>query len=314
MKVCTGTKFNQQTKALAESLIGIIDSLKEYWPLTVRQVYYQAVAGLLIKNADSEYRKISRILTKLRRADALPWRCIEDRTRRTTEKRGVSNVQKWIEGEFEGFMNWKYYHRCLIQDQVVYCEVATEKDALASIIENVTWPYCTRLNVVRGQVSATMVNDIAARYDSAIMKGQVPVMLYLGDLDPSGVAIPKALQRNLWEHHSIKVEFKRLALNPELVSIYNLPISPDAAKCKDPNYKTWIDEYGQGQPPVELDALHPQDLGDIVEAGLRSVYNIEEMSEQQRQEKADREQIKQIREDILGYAINHYPNFFSYNQ
>ncbi len=111
------------------------------------------------------------LLTILRREDVLPWRAIEDRTRRTIDKRGVPDLQAFVEEQMEDFMDWRYYHRCLVRDQEVYVEVATEKDALARIFEEAVWPYCVRLNIVRGQVSATMVHDMGERFGRAVMNG-----------------------------------------------------------------------------------------------------------------------------------------------
>jgi alkylated DNA nucleotide flippase Atl1 len=166
---CTSANFDPSmfkgtNRDLAAALIEIINELRHYWPVTVRQAYYRAVAALLIENHLNEYRRISRILATLRREDKLPWHCIEDRTRRTVDKRGVPNVREHIEAQIEQFLNPRYYGRCYIQNQDAYVEVATEKDALASILEEAVWMYCTRLNVVRGQVSATMVNQMAVVY------------------------------------------------------------------------------------------------------------------------------------------------------
>ena len=66
--------FKGENRQFALQLIEIIHNLKEYWALTVRQVYYQAVAGLLIENKDSQYRRVSRVLTRLRRRCAF---CLE---------------------------------------------------------------------------------------------------------------------------------------------------------------------------------------------------------------------------------------------
>src|SRR5690606_5288667 len=160
----------------------------------------------------------------------------------------------------ERFMDWRYYHRCYVQRQNVYVEFATEKDALSKIVEDAVWTYCTRVNVVRGQVSATMVNEMAERFEEAAYRGQEPVLLYLGDLDPSGIAIPKALIRNMGDYHGVAVRLERVALLPQHVADFGLPVSVDAAKRTDNNYGAWVREYGAGQPAVELDALHPQQL------------------------------------------------------
>ena len=301
--------FKGANRELAQALIGITTDLRAYWPLTVRQVYYQAVSRLLVANRLNEYRRISRILTTLRRNDLLPWSAIEDRTRRTFDKRGMPNVMEYITSEMRTFLSPSGYGRCYIQDQDVYVEVASEKDALASILEEAVWPYCTRLNVVRGQVSATMVNAMAERFDKAIMLGKRPILLYLGDLDPTGAAIPKALIRNMADWHSVGAELRRVALNPEQVRQYNLPVSPDAAKEKDPNHSTWLREYGD-QAPVELDAIHPRDLTRITQDALGAVYDMSEVQEQKRREAAERGLLKRMRQDVEAFVMERYRPVF----
>lgn len=253
----TNDIFKGARRGLAVALAAIVTELREYWPLTVRQAYYQAVSRLVVQNNLNQYRRVSQVLTTLRRYDLLPWHAIEDRTRPMFDKRGRPDVRDFIQEQLEYFLNPGYYGRCYIQDQDVYVEVATEKDALSSIMSEAVWPFCTRLSVVRGQISATMVNAMAERFDRAIMRCKRPILLYLGDLDPSGVAIPKALQRNMAEWHDVEVELIRVALNPDQVERLGLPVSLDAAKKQDPNYRAWLAEYGD-QAPVELDALHPR--------------------------------------------------------
>ena len=303
--------FKGENRQFALQLIEIIHNLKEYWALTVRQVYYQAVAGLLIENKDSQYRRVSRVLTRLRRNDLLTWSSIEDRTRRTIDKRGIDGLQEFAEWHAKAFMNPQHYERCYVQKQSVYVEVATEKDALASIVEDAVKPYCTRLNVVRGQVSATMVETMARRFDEAIMKGQKPILLYMGDLDPSGVAIPRALKRNLYEHHSIDIELRRIALNPDQVKKYKLTESPDSAKKQDKNYKAWEKEYGN-QSPVELDALHPRDLKELVIAELNNAYDMDSFKKEMDKEAGEREQARRIQVDVHIFLKQNYPDVFAF--
>src|SRR5690606_35475531 len=87
--------FDGDNRVLAAALIEITNDLREYWPLTVRQIYYQVVARLLVPNEQNQYKRVSRVLTTLRREDVLDWAAVEDRTRRTIDKRGVSDLQAW---------------------------------------------------------------------------------------------------------------------------------------------------------------------------------------------------------------------------
>ncbi|MCF7996753.1 MAG: hypothetical protein K9L88_18260 [Chromatiaceae bacterium] len=307
----TSQLFKGANRELADALISIVTEMREYWPLTVRQVYYQAVSRLLVSNHINQYRKVSRNLTTLRRHDLLPWSAIEDRTRRTFNKRGMASVSDFIVGQLDEFLDYRRYGRCYIQDQDVYVEVATEKDALSSILSEAVWLFCTRLNVVRGQVSATMVNAMAERFDKAIMRGKHPVLLYLGDLDPTGAAIPKALIRNMAEWHGIEVELQRCALNPDQVDRYHLPVSPDAAKEQDPNYRAWRAEYGD-QAPVELDAIHPRDLTQLTQAALSAVYDMSEVDAQKAREAEERALLKRMKHKVEDFITAEFPEVFAH--
>ncbi len=301
----------EKRRNLANSILKIIDDLSDYHPLTVRQVYYQCVSKNLIKNDQNEYKKISGLLTDLRREDVLAWEAVTDLTRRTFGKRGLSNLQMFFKRELDSFMQYNQYQRCLVQRQSVYIEVTTEKDALSSIISGAIWMYCTRLNVVKGQCSSTMVNDMAGRFQDANTMGLKPVLIHLGDFDPTGMQIPKAIVRNLKEHHNVEVELIRAGLNLDQIEKYGLPMSLDAAKPKDPNTKKWLQEFGKDIRPVELDALHPRILQEITKNTLQSVYNVSDMIEQQEIENQEREKVKQIRKSVISFLKKEHADIFS---
>ena len=210
-------------------------AMEKYWPLTVRQVFYQLVAGLIIENSQNRYQSVSRLVTKLRRLGILPWECIQDRTRRLTDKRGFEDAGAFLRQQLTGLSSM--YDRCLVQNQGNYVEIFTEKDALAGIIEEVSWIYCVRIVVCRGQISATFLNNYAARARQTISRGQKPVILYFGDQDPTGARIPVAIKKNLLKYHNLDVHLDRIALNMNKVEEYELPHSVEAIKTKDPNYK-----------------------------------------------------------------------------
>ena len=312
-KTCISATFNKPSQKLARAIVESINDLHDHWPLTVRQVFYQMVARQVVENKQEQYRKVSRVLVKLREMDLVPWGAIADRTRRTTDKRGMSDVQEFLENEIKVLFNPKNYGRCYVQGQHVHVEVTTEKDALSTIMEEALWPFCVRLNVIRGQNSATMNHLIAERLADAGMRGKNPVLLHFGDLDASGVAIPKAIKRILWERHHVDADVRTIALTPDQVDRYNLPTSIEARKPKDPNYKTWLDEYGPAQPMVELDALHPKDLQNILTTGLMEVFDMERFDEERQNELEDRQLLKKIRRDCLDFLVRKYPEHFDHD-
>lgn len=116
------------------------------------------------------------------------------------------------------------------------------------------------------------------------MIGKNPILLHFGDLDPTGVQIPKSIQSGLLMHHGLDIEVLQVALTPQQCIDNNLPQSLDAAKPDDPNIARWYEEYGN-QSPTELDALHPEQLKTLVEDSLNEVYDVDEMDEQRLKER-----------------------------
>ncbi len=139
------------------------------------------------------------------------------------------------------------------------------------------------------------------------MNGQEPKLIYFGDLDPTGVTIPRALVRNMEDHHGVSVELVRASLNPEHIKEYNLPISVDAAKESDPNYKKWIAEYGD-TPATELDALHPKDLTELVENAIEKELDMTGVEGQRAKEKEERLILKRMQSNVHEYLRDEYPD------
>ena len=55
-----------ETETYLKKVLETIEGLRGYWPLTLRQIYYQLVAGLVIGNDINQYKKLSRVLTQAR--------------------------------------------------------------------------------------------------------------------------------------------------------------------------------------------------------------------------------------------------------
>lgn len=298
--------FRGDNRVLATQLMSLTQDFRDYWPMTLRGFYYQAVAALLIQNNESQYRRVGKILATLRRNDLIPWYCMEDKQRSTSKKRGRSDVSEFIADHMKVFLEPDCYQRCYIQEQPVHVELSVEKDALSTLVTKAAWMYCTRVSVTRGQVSATMLNNMAERFERAIMLDKEPVLLHFGDLDPTGVQIPKSIQEGLWMHHRIDVDVRQVALTPQQCIEHDLPQSLDAAKPGDPNIERWYDEYGL-QSPTELDALHPEKLKQLVKDSLNDVYDITEISAQQQTESDERDLLRNMRGKALDFLHQEFP-------
>lgn len=292
--------WTDKQKERANQVNEVANDLEAYWPLTLRQIYYQLVSRLQIKNTRSQYTMLSRLVKWMRIDGLLPWDAIEDRTRTVTDKRGFENLDSFIKQEMRSFL--KGYTRCLIQEQDKYIEVWTEKDALLGIFEEVVYPYCIRAVVCRGYSSVTFIADFFDRAEKAIMRDQMPIILYFGDLDPSGVQMLEATRETLENEMGLEgVEYKRIGLSPEQVEYYDLPQDPTAAKPADSRYKKYVEKYGT--IAVELDSIRPDLLQVLIRNAIEAEIDMDLFEDQKDQEYDDWDHLAFVRERMMD-ALN----------
>src|SRR6266496_2672324 len=101
-----GTRKNWTPKALAyvNQAGVVIDNLHTYWPLTLRQIYYQLVAALLIENNENEYKKLSRELTNARLDGFVDWDAMEDRSRTVLHSAGWCDKSHFVAQKISQFL------------------------------------------------------------------------------------------------------------------------------------------------------------------------------------------------------------------
>jgi len=222
----------------------------------------------------------------MRLCDWLPWKALEDRVRRVSQKRGWPDHSEFVEAHMDAFLEG--YERCYVQDQERYVELWTEKDALSLVFERVARPYCIRAVTCRGYQSVTFLDGFRRRAKAAMKQSQTPVILYFGDLDPSGVQMLEATKQTLEDEMGCcGVEYVRVALNPYQIS--NLPNDPTAVKTSDMRYKSYIERFGN--VAVELDALHPQTLQEMAVRAIESQFDMKRFQEQKEIEKMERKNL-----------------------
>ena len=291
-RVITWTRYRRKQ---AEQIIAVVNGLSDYWPLTLRQIYYRLVAAGIVANTRSKYNDLSKLIKQMRLDGIMPWEVMEDRVRRLSTKRGDEDAESFIEKQLGWFLNG--YSRCLVQGQENYVEVWVEKDALSRIFEDVAYPYCVRCVTCRGYQSMTFLKAYADRADTAMAKGQTPVVLYFGDLDPSGVQMFEAAQQTLKDELDvIGVDFIRVGLNPDHVAVHNLPNNPDALKWSDVRAKGYVKRFGE--IAVELDALHPAVLEAMAKEAIENQFDMALFEEQREIETQEREKIAAIKAKV----------------
>jgi len=265
-----------EVEARREALFAIIE---EGQPMTVRQVFYQATVRGLVEKAESGYAKVQTDLTVMRRAGTLPYSWLADNTRWQRKPRTFDSIEDALRNTAA------FYRKSLWKDADAYVEIWLEKDALAGVVLPVTSMYDVPLMVARGYASlsflysaAEVINDLA-----------VPAYIYhLGDFDPSGVNAGEKIEETLREHApDAEIIFQRIAVTRDQIVDWDLPTRP--TKTSDSRAKRFGSDLS-----VELDAIDPNTLRDIVEEAIERHLPAKQFAVLKAAEESEREIITKL--------------------
>jgi hypothetical protein len=253
-------RFNAATADLISKANVIIETYRGM-SITVRQLYYRLVAADVIPNSIRSYKRIVKIITDARMAGLIDWDAIEDRARQFQEKTRWRDGQQIIDAAANGF------HRDMWEGQDVRPFVLVEKDALSGVLAPVCYALDVPLLACKGYASATVMREFAVnQVRNAIMDGQTPIILHLGDHDPSGIDMTRDLNERISLFLEIEdANINRLALN--MPQIERLKPPPNPAKESDARFKAYRQKHGV--KCWELDALPPDELQRIVREAIR---------------------------------------------
>jgi 5S rRNA maturation endonuclease (ribonuclease M5) len=125
---------------------------------------------------------------------------------------------------------------------------------------------------IKGYDSATNIKELADDIKEIAKSGKKPVVLALGDFDPSGEDIPRDARDRIRMLSGVDFEFEKIAVTKTHVLTLGLPPAPESQEeieklKRDPRYKSYIaklqsdpelsafaQRYG-GLVRIELDAL-----------------------------------------------------------
>lgn len=260
MKECFVDKsFSETAEQLIKASNMILDEYrKQGYDLSLRQLFYQLVAHNVIPNRVEWYNKLGTVINDARLAGRIDWDMITDRGRVAAQAEQWMNPGNALRRAAKSFMFNKWH------DQPIYIEVMVEKQALQGVLQ----PVCLGLGITfsanKGYSSASAFYQCSKRILKAIEKGKEPVVLYLGDHDPSGVDMTRDLRERMATFCRRPIDVKRLALNKSQVDEYALP--PNPAKLSDSRAGEYVAKYGNES--WELDALPPNKLANLVKAAV----------------------------------------------
>lgn len=250
--------------AIVEIANRIIAEYREQgYILTLRQLYYQFVARDLIQNSERSYKRLGSIISDGRLLGYIDWEAIEDRTRNLDTPAHWSSPRAIIKAAVQSYAIDKW------EDQPCRVEVWIEKEALAGVIAGV----CEELDIphfsCRGYVSQSEQWRAGKRFEKYIAEDQKPIVLHLGDHDPSGIDMTRDNKDRLRMFAYQGVEVRRLALNYDQVEQYGPP--PNPAKLSDTRADDYINRFGYES--WELDALEPSVITQLIRDAVADIVD-----------------------------------------
>lgn len=274
--------------------------------LTLRQLYYQFVARGWLENTDRNYKNLGNWVNDARLAGQMDWGYIVDRTRNVRSVSHWDTPQDIMRGAASSYRLDKW------STQPNRVEVWVEKDAMVGVLEDV----CADLDVpffsCRGYTSQSELWAAAQRLRSYQVAGQMPVVIHLGDHDPSGIDMTRDIRERLemfteqdWLNASdtlngsvtvgaIREDMRAQGAGPVLVERIALTMDqieerqppPNPTKLTDSRAPDYVAQYGYES--WELDALDPAFLADLVRDAVAVYRNDDLYADQERKERKER--------------------------
>jgi hypothetical protein len=288
-------RTNAELSAVDEA---IVEAVRDEHPVSLRGVYYRVVSAGAVEKTENGYRLVGRQLLKLRRANVVPYTWITDGTRWVIRPDSWSDVDQMLEDAAAS------YRKALWHDQDVLVHVFVEKDAISGVVSPVTERWDVPLGVLRGYASESFAYSMAQE----ILAAEKTVYVYqLGDHDPSGVdawrdftekvtgflgpygvdydddGLEGVLTTTTWS----SVFFDRLAVTEEQIEDYRLPTRP--TKRTDSRSAGFLGES------VEVDAIRPSVLRELVDNAVTRHIDPERLRITRMVEQSERELLHRIR-------------------
>lgn len=261
--------------------------VRERGRVTLRQLFYLLTSEGTLPHSQSRYKALSDYRAQARRGD-LHEDGLKGGARQYIERHGafpslVDNTRSirrrpaW-DGPRAALRSWmRQYRRKRLAgfDRSIW--IVVEKNT----VENVVAPWFLHRGLpvvaLRGYSSQTFVDHVADRIAS---DPRPAVVLYAGDLDPSGVDI----ERDLQERCGNLDTFERVAVTPELVA--KLDLSKNPAPENDSRNDAFRERFGD-LFQVEVEAIDPPVLRKLYEDALAPYWQADIYERAKAREEAD---------------------------
>ena len=301
-------KFNENEKDLIERIKVFLTR-----PLSPRWIYY----GLYDVPDAKLQRELNMVLNKARKdhRQILDRDMVTDDTRNPTIWRSNKNLKEYIKK--------LSYYRDVWQDQPTYIEVWMEDQASLEAVKKsprkILQEYMINCRYCKG------FNSIGAMWESFkfFRKFDKPIkILYYGDLNPSGWAIPIIIVRQ-FEEMGLDIELIRCALNPDQLKTFGIPqftkISGDPRRkefnltfgfedWENAPIQTYRDEKtqktkkGKEHLNIDLEKIPPDLFEDMLESDIKKHIHLDNFNKSKEKESDEDYELERFKEYVGGLS------------
>ncbi|MDG1895030.1 MAG: ParB/RepB/Spo0J family partition protein [Fuerstiella sp.] len=288
-----------------------IKELKDFWPLSVRQIHYRLLNNPPLtqtcansrqpkdrwryKNTKQCYGLLVKLLTAARYNGQADMMAIDDATRpQFPFNTSFQNVQQFVDQNMKGFLVG--YHRSPQFDQPRHVEVFGEKNTLVQIMKPVCEDYYVPLSIGRGYGSIPVWRDMAQRFRKSGKNAMS--LIILSDYDPEGLDLAMDAVRSLRDMFGVSVDYHRVGVTLEQVKDFELETDFNPAKETSARLASFVKESGSTET-WEVEALPPDYLQDELRAAIESNLDMEIYQASTERVVNDAIEIKRMRAELV---------------
>jgi hypothetical protein len=299
----------RQSEFLAAA-VDVINRLRNFWPLTVRQVHYKLLNDPPLtqvtkernerwryRNDTASYNKLSSLLVSARYLGHVPLTALDDLTRisREYEFGTWDSIAQFIRDETDGFLSGYQRHR--LEGQRNHVELLIEKNTLLNIVKPVADRFMLPYSVNRGYGNPSLWRKMELRWDKS--GADRFILLTISDHDPEGFDLIDDATRSLRDLHNVPVEVVRVGLTMEQIELETAP--PAFAKETSSRFKQYVERTGSNEC-WEVEAIDPEFLQTEVHDAVLSILDVEQLNAVQQRQAVEQGQVAAIRRR-LGLAM-----------
>ena len=269
----------------------LIRFVNEHRYITDRQFYYNLVEQPLgspirldvstARLSTNAYAKVIDLTVTCRLAGLIPLDSILDDTALLGTTQYACPIETYL------LLQVNQYRSNWFEKQKYYVECWLEKRALGRIFQSITDAYGVYLSVSGKYPSLAQVKSAIDRFED---HDKPKVILYFGDLDPTGKDMPRYLRDMFPELGCTDVTIEEITVNVSDVKNYGLPKIPLKSKDKRTEWymRTFGIDYG-----VEIDALPPSLLRQKIAEVIEYFLDTERIKRKQEEDGKAKERIQE---------------------